>query len=232
MLLRTLALIMLAAPAWSLNGVTEEDIHRTVRDFVHAELEGRLEPQQRIGVNVRWQGDILLDTAGKVKMQVRRHSDRPFRGPTIVRLEILVGGVTQRELVLTVDTRYFEPVLVSGRGIRRHEAFDEASIAREERDITQVKDGYFTDIAQLDRLQARRPIGAGDMITQRQVQKIPVVHRGDAVDLTLVSSFMEITTPGTVLQDGGIGDKVRVRNMDSGKVVQGKVLDDKTVQVR
>ena len=232
MLVRMLVLLLFAVPAWSLNAVSEEMIHRAVHDFVESELEGRLDAAERIEINVRWQGNILLETSGKIEMIVRRHSGRPFRGPTIVRLDIRVDGNTQRELVLTVDTHYLRPVLISTHGIRRHEAFDSTLVIEEEHDVTNAKDGYFTAIDQLDGLQAKRPIGAGSMITQQHTEKIPVVLRGAAVALTLVSGRMQISTSGKVLQNGGIGDVVRIRNIDSGKVVQAKVLDENTVQVQ
>ena len=46
-----------------------------------------------------------------------------------------------------------------------------------------------------------------------------------------VDGGLTIVTTGSALMDGGIGDTVRIRNVDSGVVVTGRVQRDGTVLV-
>ena len=229
-LLATVLLTVRVAAA--LNVVTESAIHQAAQAFVQAELAGKVDPQEHIEIHARWQGDIALDREGATEVKIRRISSRPFRGPTVVRAEILVDGETQRTLTLTVDTRFNRKVLVTTRSLRREQSFSSDMVEWVERDITDLEDGFFTDFAELADLQVKRPIGFDRILTHRHVEKIPVVRRGDEVVLVVATSHLRISTQGMALQDGAVGKRIRVRNQDSGKVVQGEILDRQTVRVR
>ena len=100
-----------------------------------------------------------------------------------------------------------------------------------ERDVTQVRGAYFSDMLSLEGMQARRTLSIGDIITDGHVEKVPVVRRGDAIRLVARAGRMSMSAAGEAMQDGGIGDRIRVKNSDSGKVVYGHVLEDGAIQV-
>ena len=224
-------ILLLGGGIGAQNLVSEQAVHQAVKRFVRAELEGWVEPQQRFEIFTRWQGDIELGVGGDVEISVRRISVQPFHGPTVVRVELQVAGETRRALTVTVDTRFFKEVLVTTRGIRRGEDFRADMFELIERDITAEKDGYFTDFEALAGLQAKRPLGFDRILTHRYVEKVPVVHRGDEVQLVVVTGNMRISTLGIALQDGGLGTRIRVRNVDSGKILQGEIVDSTTLKV-
>ena len=224
-------IILTGAGVAAQNLVSEQVIHRAVERFVHAELEGRVDRQKRFEINTRWQGDVELGIQGDVEIAVRRISVNPFHGPTMVRVELQVEGETRRALTVTVDTRFFKEVLVTTRGIRRGEDFTLDMFELIERDITEEKDGYYTDFAELTDLQAKRPLGFDRILAYRYVEKVPVVHRGDEVQLVVQAGNMQISTLGVALQDGGVGTRIRVRNLDSGKILRGEILDSRTLKV-
>lgn len=224
-------LILTGAGVVAQNLVSQQVIHQAVESFVQAELEGRVDRQQRFEIYTRWQGDIELGSQGDVRIAVRKISVHPFRGPTVVRVELQVEGETHRALNVTVDTRFFKEVLVTTRGIRRGEDFTADMFELIERDITGEKDGYYTDFAALTALQAKRPLGFDRILTHRYVEKVPVVHRGDEVRLVVQTGNMRISTLGVALQDGGVGMRIKVRNLDSGKILRGEILDSRTLKV-
>ena len=226
------ALILLTGAGVSAqNLVSEQVIHRAVEHYVQTELEGRVDRQQRFEIYTRWQGDVELEIQGDVEISVRRISVNPFHGPTVVRVELQVGGETRRALTVTVDTRFFKEVLVTTRSIRRGEDFTLDMFELIERDITAEKDGYYIDFSELTDLQAKRPLGFDRILTHRYVEKVPVVHRGDEVQLVVQAGNMRVSTLGVALQDGGLGARIRVRNLDSGKILRGEILDSRTLKV-
>ena len=58
-----------------------------------------------------------------------------------------------------------------------------------------------------------------------------VVTKGQATKLVFQSGALIITAIGVPLEDGSVGDWIRVRNTDSGRLVSGVVLKDGSVQV-
>ncbi len=221
----------------TLNVLTEETVRHAVEEYVNARIADNLEDgagaQERVEVKPRWQGDILFDqpVAGPFDLNVAPLSDKPFRGPTLVRVEIRQGNAMLRALTVTVDTRFYREVVVVSRTVRRGTSLTPDMVELVERDITSLKHGYFAAYEDLADLQVSRPIGAGDIVSRSHVKPIPLVHRGDEIVMTIVSRNMQLATFGLALQDGGAGERIRVKNRESGKIVYGRVDEDGTVRI-
>ena len=59
-----------------------------------------------------------------------------------------------------------------------------------------------------------------------------MIHRGDQIVMLVKSANMTLQTVGEAMQDGGIGERIRVRNDASGKVLRGEILESGLVQVQ
>ena len=63
----------------------------------------------------------------------------------------------------------------------------------------------------------------GDILRQRYLRKRKLVSRGDIVSVDYVTEYFSITTKVIALEDGYIGDTVRVRNEESGRRLMARV---------
>lgn len=78
---------------------------------------------------------------------------------------------------------------------------------------------------------ARLTLLPGHAIPFTGVANRKLVANGQEVKLVFSEGGLLIMTTGSALQDGSIGDVVRVRNSDSGVTVSGAVQPDGTVRV-
>lgn len=78
---------------------------------------------------------------------------------------------------------------------------------------------------------ARRTLPAGNPIPIDAVRSTYVVTRGQAVTLVYKLGSLTITANGLALQSAGEGERLSVRNSDSGRTVSGFVQADQTVQL-
>jgi flagellar basal body P-ring formation protein FlgA len=78
---------------------------------------------------------------------------------------------------------------------------------------------------------ARLTLLPGHAIPFAGVSNRKLVANGAEVKLVYSDGGLEIMTTGAALQDGSIGDIVRVRNSDSGVTVSGAVQPDGSVRV-
>jgi flagella basal body P-ring formation protein FlgA len=78
---------------------------------------------------------------------------------------------------------------------------------------------------------ARITLLPGHAIPFSGVSNRKLISNGAEVKLIYSEGDLLITTTGTALQDGSIGDIVRVRNSDSGVTVSGAVQSDGSVAV-
>ncbi|PVB62677.1 flagellar basal body P-ring formation chaperone FlgA [Labrenzia sp. 011] len=78
---------------------------------------------------------------------------------------------------------------------------------------------------------ARRTLLPGQPIPVKSVEKPVLVRRGEPARLVFQEQGLVIVMQAEALQNGGAGSYVRVRNVDSGLVVSGRVQNDGTVRV-
>ncbi len=97
-----------------------------------------------------------------------------------------------------------------------------------------VRDGggpFVEDRALIVGKVARLTLLPGHAIPYAGVSNRKVVANGAEVRLVYAEGGLLIMTTGAALQDGSIGDVVRVRNSDSGVTVSGAVQPDGSVKV-
>jgi flagellar basal body P-ring formation protein FlgA len=72
-------------------------------------------------------------------------------------------------------------------------------------------------------ISANRPVRASELASPT------VVRKGSSVNMTYKTPYMVISTIGEAMEDGGIGDMVRVRNQDSNQIIRAKILSSNEV---
>ena len=78
---------------------------------------------------------------------------------------------------------------------------------------------------------ARRTLLPGRLIPEGSVRDPYLVETGSPVTVMFVHGGLTISTLAVPLQPGAAGDLIKLRNVDSGAVFSGVVLDDGTVRV-
>jgi flagella basal body P-ring formation protein FlgA len=76
-----------------------------------------------------------------------------------------------------------------------------------------------------------KDIGQGEMFKASTVVVPAVVTAGSRVTVVFRQNRLEVTASGIALENGGMGQDIRVRNESSKKVIVGKVSDPGLVTV-
>ena len=121
------------------------------------------------------------------------------------------------------------PVLT--RRMKRNDIIRERDIAWKTVRAKYVNDRVIRDAEDLIGLSPRRPIGADRIIRIGDVQPPVLVARGKRVTIVLKTATMQLTATGKALQSGAMGDVVRVKNTNSGTVIEAVVVGEKKVAV-
>ena len=90
---------------------------------------------------------------------------------------------------------------------------------------------YVEDRAAVVGKMARLTLLPGHAIPYAGISNRKLVANGAEVKLVYAEGGLLIVTSGAALQDGAIGDVVRVRNSDSGVTVSGAVQPDGSVRI-
>ncbi|WP_246728316.1 flagellar basal body P-ring formation chaperone FlgA [Microvirga terricola] len=78
---------------------------------------------------------------------------------------------------------------------------------------------------------ARRTLLPGEPIPFNAVDDPRLVTRGVATQLVFHEGGLTITAMGAPLQSGSLGEQIRVRNMDTGRIVLGTVQADGRIRI-
>jgi flagella basal body P-ring formation protein FlgA len=97
-------------------------------------------------------------------------------------------------------------------------------------DISDIKDPGFSPDEFIGK-KITRSISASTPITMSMVESLPVVHRGEKVKIVIQSGVMMLTATGLAHSDGKIDELIKVQNINSNKVIFGRVTAPGIVEV-
>lgn len=93
-------------------------------------------------------------------------------------------------------------------------------------------DGIFTDPAEVIGRRTKAALGAGKPVLLRQLEPVWMVTRGNPVVLVAMAGGLAVSAPAEALDDGGMGDVIRVLNKASGREVKVVVTGRNSVMAQ
>ncbi|OUN01053.1 MAG: flagella basal body P-ring formation protein FlgA [Firmicutes bacterium ZCTH02-B6] len=172
-------------------------------------------------------GLTLVD--GRVQVSAERVSGSP-PGPIIVTVVASVNGIPQRTITVRCDTRWLAEVWVVQTPVVRHQVLDTNSVALETREFTSVPRGLVPASEDPAGWRAIRPLSPGTVLAGGTVERVPLVWKGRAVTIAAQAGPVWVSAPGVALEDGRLGEVVRVQNSVSGYVLLARVVDVDAVE--
>lgn len=127
-------------------------------------------------------------------------------------------------------TAYTE-VLIANRTIRRGEHLTTADFTLEKRDLSLLPKNYLTLPEHAEGLVAKRPVQRGSVLIANVLEAPRLVHRGQTISLLAIRNGIQVRMKGKSLNDGISGQRVRVKNLSSNRIIEGIVIDEGTVRV-
>lgn len=99
------------------------------------------------------------------------------------------------------------------------------------RDVTLATDSV-PSIKEIVGQKVKFSMYANDIIWSNSLMREKAVQRGDVVKVFIGDSNWQVSTQGVTEQDGFIGDTVNVRNLQTRRVITGRVVGGGEVEVR
>ena len=123
------------------------------------------------------------------------------------------------------------PVVYAARPIERGQTISENDIYLEEKDVSSVPQRVVYDPKEVIGKKAKRNIPASMMLRNNLVEYPSAVKKGDLVTILAQSGALRISTKGEAVEDGILGEAIKVRNLRSKKIVGGTVVERGVVKV-
>jgi flagella basal body P-ring formation protein FlgA len=145
-------------------------------------------------------------------------------------IEVRCLSPAWREYV-SVRVRTQETVVVAARPLSRLQPVALEDLELVPRELASLPAGYFRKPEDVIGRLAERNIGAGEVLDPRIVRSPPLIKRGQSVTLIVHSGGLSVRAIGVALADGGLNERVRVRNPASARQLEGFVRSGEVVEV-
>lgn len=173
-------------------------------------------------VNIPYKKIDLPDGKVEVKTSVNLNF---FSSYTVSKVNISVNGETVKTFGVPVRIHVFDKVWVAKDIINNGELLSNSNLELEIKDISVLVENATREDFSFDNLKTKRAYKAGDIIDKRYIAKIPNIVRNSIVSIIFQSKNFTMTLSGEALEDGNIGDYIRVRNKQYKKDYIGRIID-------
>lgn len=205
-------------------GVTQGFLEFTVEDYLaSSQTEGRYEIQ----VN-------QLDPRLRMPM-CDKELTATLESPAIpigrVTVKVRCDSTTPWTVFVPAQVRLFRDVVTTTRPLKRAGFIEPGDVMLRERDISLINQGYFTSMDQAIGQKLTRPTVTDQVLTQVHLEQAEVITKGDQVVITARSSTLSVRMPGEALSNGGLREQIRVKNLNSQRVIKAQVIAPGQVEV-
>jgi len=171
----------------------------------------------------------------RVRLEPVVPSSGTLLGLVRVDVSLVANGERQRVVPAYFEVKLHQSVAVATRRIAPGEPLGEHNVQFQRLAFDGLS-GYLTMADGLANRRARRLLAAGQVVTTADTELLveadPVLIKSrDYVKLVTHLGPLTITALGEALQEGRRGEVIRVRNVDSNRVVRGKVAAPSLVEV-
>lgn len=134
-------------------------------------------------------------------------------------------------IFISAMIKTFQSVLVLTQPLQRGDNIIRQHLSLEKRDVSSLRGDFITQVEQIENKQAVRPIPAGAILSLRNIAEPKLIKRGDKITISSVQPDFAIRMNGMALMDGTRGQRIRIKNQSSGRVISATVIEPGLVSV-
>ncbi len=170
--------------------------------------------------------------AGQLEIRASAGQVRDVFSPFTVFVELWQEGRVVKRFNATAQVEAFAPILVAAREIAANTRLRQDSFKAEVKRLERPLNQYVTDPAALRGMAVRRAMARGEAIMTDAINSEIVVRPGDQVRIIGQSGALQLIVTGEARAAGRIGDRIQVKNSQSGALLQAIVTDEGVVRIR
>lgn len=203
-----------------------DDIRATAADFV----------AQRVGKP----GETTSVKAGELDARLRLHRcDQELEAwlPAGGRLAanttvgVRCGAPRPWKLFVPVRVSITAPVLVAANSLPAGTVLSAGDLTVADRELSKLHYGYLREGEVVTGMVLRRKVAAGQPLRSELLTAPHIVRRNQQVILSSGGGSVHIRMAGTAMSDGRRGQRIRVKNLSSGRIVEGVVRSSEVVEI-
>ncbi len=134
-------------------------------------------------------------------------------------------------IYVSVQVQSHASALALTRAMGRGERIQAGDLRETEINVADLPHGHYSDPERLVGMQLRRSVRAGEVLSPLLVEAPALVNRGETVIVIAAAGGTEVSMQGEALDSGALGDRIRVRNSVSKRVIEGEIIERGRIRV-
>ena len=208
--------------------VGRERIEQIVKAFIQQQFAGK---GQTVRIKEIRGAEPVLLPKGSLSHQVAAPRNTALSGSLPLTVTLKVNDEVEKRMLVTAVVEVLVNAVVTTRPLGRFKPIEESDVEVRPVDVSGLPSDYIGDPEAVLGKRTRRLLDANTVLRPDLVESQPIVKRGDRVRIIVESPGMRITAVGEVKQNGCLGERIPVVNLDTNKVIQARVVDTQTVKI-
>lgn len=224
---RTLCLLMTCLTFQSAHSATFQDLDALreqveIRVAEHlSEIYGKREVEKNIDIQVANLDSRLrlaaCDHHIELDIQNTSHGSRNVS----VKARCVTG--TKWAIYVPVSLDVYREVAVTSQNLDRGQRIDEDQLSFQRVNTSRISHNFVDSLSDVVGMELKRPLQAGSVVKRSDLRMPDLVRKGDAVEVHYKDRFVTVSATGTALSDGHMGQRIKIKNERSRRVIDALV---------
>jgi len=119
----------------------------------------------------------------------------------------------------------YQMVVILSQPIQRGEIITRQHLAIEKREVSNLREDFATQLEQVENKQITRQLNTGTILSLRNLAEPKLIKRGDNVVISTAKPDFSIRMNGVAMMDGIKGQLIKVKNQNSGRIINATVIE-------
>lgn len=193
--------------------------------------------------NAPWERDqVIIDKImvpasialpkGELTWDIDEKQNRNFIGNFSLMIDFKIDGDSLRKIIVSGKLSVVREVVKAAGNINRGDIITSEDIILVSEKMRNYKKSLISSTKELIGKRATRRIQADQLIKTGMFEVPPAVEKGDRVVIKAENNDLLITARGKALEEGCVGDHIRVMNVSSGREIIAMVKRTDLVEVQ
>ena len=169
--------------------------------------------------------------SGRLIIKIINEKGSDLKGYVKLSAYLIKKGKIKRKILLKGWVDVFGNIVVAKRRIKKGQIIGRDDIYLSKVNISRISDDYINNPELVVGKITRHNILKGRYIKRWMVEIPPLIKKGERVIILAENRFFKITAHGISLEDGLLGETIRVINEMSRKEIYARVISDSIVKV-
>jgi flagellar basal body P-ring formation protein FlgA len=213
------------APAGS--KVLKNELFETAAGYIRSHSPWQ---ENQVTINLKYVNELPVPDQD-IRLEVKDFVCSKPWGTILVPVTVYVNNKTWRRVQVYVNINMVATVAMAVQNIRYQEEINSTNVKFIKMPLANVPVNSVITPRALQNARAKGSVLAGKIITAAMVEQTPDVKRGEQVALSVNCNGITACTLGQAKEDGYIGNKVKVVNMSTKKILVGVVKEKGLIEL-